>query len=122
MTTVSLNLPFPPSTNALFFNRAGKGRVKSDRYRTWATAAGWDLKSQKPSKIAGPYELHLILERKSGRRDLGNLEKAISDLLVEHQIIEDDSLAERIILEWGAVKGCRVIVREAVSALKVAAE
>ncbi len=35
------------------------------------------------------------------RRDLDNLLKAPNDLLVEHGIIEDDSLIHRISAEWG---------------------
>jgi len=34
------------------------------------------------------------------RRDLANLEKAISDLLVDHKVIEDDSLIESLSMEW----------------------
>ena len=34
------------------------------------------------------------------RRDLGNLEKVVSDFLQDMKIIEDDSLAESILLEW----------------------
>jgi Holliday junction resolvase RusA-like endonuclease len=34
------------------------------------------------------------------RRDLGNLEKVVSDFLKDMAIIEDDHLAESIKLEW----------------------
>lgn len=115
---VSVSLPFPPSVNSLTANKAGKGRVKSERYRIWRNAAGWELKAQRPGRVRGLYDLHLIFQRKAGRHDLGNLEKAVSDLLVEMQIVDDDAFAERIVLEWGDVEGCRVVVREAVSSVQ----
>lgn len=34
------------------------------------------------------------------RRDVENLPKAISDLLVSQQVIGDDSMIERMVLEW----------------------
>lgn len=41
-------------------------------------------------------------------RDLFNLEKAVSDLLVEHGILADDSLIHRGIVEWADITGCEV--------------
>jgi crossover junction endodeoxyribonuclease RusA len=45
------------------------------------------------------------------KRDLGNLEKAISDILVSQNIVEDDSLCEWIEARW-VEKGpeCKVII------------
>ncbi len=116
--TVTIDLPFPPSANHLFANVKGKGRVRSDRYRQWANAAGWMLISQKPDKIEGPFALALVVQRKDRRkRDIGNLLKGVEDLLVDHGIIEDDSLAERIHLAWceasEAPEGCRVVISPA---------
>lgn len=34
------------------------------------------------------------------RRDVANFEKGVSDLLVSQQVIGDDSMIERIVLEW----------------------
>lgn len=101
----------PPSTNGLFANVAGKGRVRSKRYREWANAAGWDMNGK--GTIPGPYSLSLILSRKKRRKgqDLSNLVKAIEDLMVTHKIVEDDSLAERITLEWGDCDGFYAEVR-----------
>jgi crossover junction endodeoxyribonuclease RusA len=46
------------------------------------------------------------------RRDLGNLEKAVSDLLQHMKIIEDDCLCQKITMEW-AKSGpeCLITVR-----------
>lgn len=112
MSVVVLNLPFPPSANNLFVNKAGRGRIRSDRYRAWCTAAGWELQAQRHEMVPGPYELELTFEKKDARRrDIGNLEKGVSDLLVEHRVVEDDCLAQRITLAWGDVKGVHVVVR-----------
>lgn len=109
MTTIHIRA-FPPSANSLYANVPGKGRVKTERYRTWATAAGWDVKAQKPAKITGRYAITLTVQRKDNRRrDLSNLIKAVSDLLVDQQVIEDDSLEEEVHLYWyRAVEGCVV--------------
>jgi Holliday junction resolvase RusA-like endonuclease len=97
---------FPPSTNSLFANVAGRGRVRTKRYREWAAAAGWDLQGK--GSIPGPFVIDIILSRKKRRSnaDLDNHgTKAILDLLVSHKIIEDDSLAEKISIEWGDCEG-----------------
>ena len=112
---IELRLPLPPSTNHLYANVAGKGRVKSSRYRTWINAAGWCLKEQRPHKVSGDYVLWLWCERPDGRRrDLGNLEKPVSDLLVEHGIVGDDSECVAIHLYWSGVgRECTVKVEPA---------
>ncbi len=40
--------------------------------------------------------------------DLANREKALSDLLVAHGIIEDDSLIHRLVMEWANIIGVDV--------------
>lgn len=109
---VLIDLPLPPSVNQLYRNAPGRGRVKTDRYKTWINAAGWELKSQRPRRLSGSYALTMLCERKDKRRrDLGNLIKAVEDLLVTHHVVEDDSRCEKIALEWSPViKGCRVFV------------
>ena len=111
---ICINLPFPPSGNTLYANRKG-GRYKTKRYETWLNAAGWDIKEQKPKRLEGRYQITLLVERKDNRRrDLSNTIKGVSDLLVAHGIIEDDSLEERVVLQWSdTVKGCLVILEPA---------
>lgn len=109
MATIHIRA-FPPSVNSLYANVPGKGRVKTERYRTWAKAAGWDVKAQRPAKVTGRYAITLTVQRKDKRRrDLSNLIKAVSDLLVDQQVIEDDSLEEEVHMYWSrAVEGCVV--------------
>lgn len=40
------------------------------------------------------------------RRDLANLEKAPSDLLVACGVLKDDSLIHRLVMEWADIDGC----------------
>lgn len=110
---IILKLPFPVSVNALYKNRL-KGRAKSERYMTWANAAGWEIKRQKQIPINGYYDITIMLTRKDKRKyDIGNFEKCISDLLVEHLLIEDDSLATCVHIhkQSGPDNYCEVIVR-----------
>ncbi len=93
MTAHWLNVPPPPSVNALFANVAGKGRVRSARYKQWATAAGWRLQSQKsnwPSIAPGQAYAVGIRLPIDYRGDIDNAPKAILDLLVSLGITPDD--------------------------------
>ncbi len=88
----------PPSVNNLFFN-GRKGRVKSSEYRLWQLTAGLQLNVQRAKPIAGRVEVDYSVPR-NNKRDLGNYEKALSDLLVRQKIIEDDRQIERIVMRW----------------------
>ncbi|HDA7431526.1 TPA: RusA family crossover junction endodeoxyribonuclease, partial [Staphylococcus aureus] len=107
-----VNMPFPPSTNNLFINVA-KGRIPSARYADWRQEAGWSLKAQRPRSIKGPVILKYLFQEGQDRRkrDIGNLEKAATDLLVEHKVIEsdDNTIVRAIALGWSKnVTGARV--------------
>lgn len=110
-----LTLPYPPTANHLFLN-IEKGRAKSFAYRAWIQAALWELKLQRPQMVRGAYRLTITAVRPDNRaRDIGNLEKPISDLLKRAGVIEDDSKAKSIFMSWSdspPVKGgqIRIIV------------
>jgi len=98
MTT--LRLPFPPTVNNLFINK-GKARIRSPRYDAWRAEAGAMLIEQSPRRVFGAFELSIHCERPDRRaRDVANLIKAVEDLLVHHQVIEDDSLAQSVSIAW----------------------
>lgn len=108
---IRIELPFPPTVNNLYVN-VGRRRVMSARYKAWFTLASTAIKGSHRQGV-GPYALNICLKRPDKRRrDLGNLEKAVSDLLVECGVIRDDSLCERITLQWdhGIKADCVVIV------------
>lgn len=128
MTDAVINLPFPVPLSDLYRNARGPGRAKTKRYQTWARAAGWELKAQKPPKMEGPVALEIAVERpvnKDGtvsrkKRDLSNLIKGVEDLLVDHGIIEDDSLVEDLRIRWALpgeqVEGTRVSIERRIAA------
>lgn len=91
---ITLTLPVPPSTNRLW--RTGNGRTyKSPEYCAWLTEAGYKAAlGAAGDKIDGAYAVALSIPK--NRRDLGNHEKALSDLLQHVGIIKDDSHAEDI--------------------------
>lgn len=103
----------PPSVNNLYFNVPGKGRVKSNRYKIWRSAASWDIKAAKPSSFSCKVILDLTVEKPKGvRSDISNRIKAIEDVLVEMGVLVDDSQIEEVRARWGAVKGARIELRE----------
>lgn len=95
----------PPSVNACFANVRGKGRVRTERYRQWATAAGWDCKRK--GTIAGAFSVTITIDRQTRHvlSDIDNRCKPVLDLLQDHGIIQDDKYCERATIEWGEAKG-----------------
>lgn len=91
-TEARIVLPWPPSLNNMFVNVRGKGRVRSENYRKWATQAGMLLMTQRPRKFHEPVRVRIELNPPNARAfDLDNRNKALLDLLVEHGVIIDDS-------------------------------
>jgi crossover junction endodeoxyribonuclease RusA len=107
---VELKLPMPPSANAIW--RSNRGHVhKSAAYKAWLTVAGWQVRSQHPNKIEGPYKLSIEAVRPDKRRrDIDNLIKPVSDLLCSIGVIEDDCYCEKVSAEW-ITEGDGVTVR-----------
>ncbi len=112
---ITLSLPFPPSTNSLYRNVSGRGRVKTERYKTWLRAAGNEVLAtplQRRLPIEGKFTLTVLAGRPDKRlRDLDNLLKAVGDLLQSHGLIENDCLAESITVAWSpTVEKRRIVV------------
>ncbi len=84
-------IPRPPSTNALYANVPGKGRVKTKRYRDWITAAGWEMRAQGTVNFSCG-SVRMLIEG-VGKMDVDNV-KAIPDLCKAMGIIADDKLIE----------------------------
>lgn len=111
---LKLSLPMPPSVNHLFANVARKGRVATAKYTAWRIEAGLRLNLQRPPRIDGPVALEYCFGTDT-RADLGNLEKATTDLLVSSNIIDGDSkkTVKRISMWWGEHEGVKITVRRA---------
>lgn len=114
---IVFDLPYPPTTNNLFIN-VRRGRIRSQKYDSWIQEAGCEIMRQRPRKIDGPVSLNYEFQevhKVNRKRDLGNLEKATTDLLVKHGIIEadDGSIVREIALKWNAeVKGVRITINQ----------
>lgn len=113
---IKIDLPFPPSVNAAYANSTrGKGRHKSKAYLQWEKLAAIGIRDSHRLGY-GPYSLAICLRKPDRRRrDLGNYEKVVSDLLVAHGVVKDDSMCERITLQWSEtiLAECVVIVQQA---------
>lgn len=112
MTT--LRLPFPVSVNAMFADGKTR-RFKSQKYADWIAEAGYALNVQRPAKVMGQVHLIYVLQELPDRRrrDLGNYEKGVTDLLVTHGIIEADDgrIVREIRLSWSKeVEGIQVCI------------
>lgn len=98
---MNLILPFPPTTNNLFRNVRGKGRVPTKRYEQWMKQAMQELMVQQPERLVGFVSVDLGFGRPDKRRrDLDNLLKAVLDALVKFAVIEDDSKIIAISARW----------------------
>jgi Holliday junction resolvase RusA-like endonuclease len=110
-----ITLPFPISVNAMFADGKTR-RHKSQRYADWLAEASYALKSQRPQTVLGPVTLlYEVQEGKDNRRrDIGNLEKGCTDLLVYYGIIEADHdlIVREIRMIWNKdVQGVRVTIQ-----------
>jgi Holliday junction resolvase RusA-like endonuclease len=102
MSRLEFNLTFPPSTNNLFANKKSGGRVPSTKYKSWRAEAGWEINRQRltlPNSMKGVpgdqlanVRILVNVARVSAARDLDNLIKPILDLLVNMQVLIDDTV------------------------------
>ncbi len=99
-----LGLPFPVSVNMAYRNVLRVGRVKTAAYKKWlAEAEAHIFENGIRGGIEGPYSLEIELDRQDKRRrDLDNYTKVLSDFLVAHRFVQDDSLCERLQIKWTA--------------------
>lgn len=111
---ITVNLPDPPSSNNLFLNVRGRGRILTEKYRQWRDDAGWMLRSQKWFSIAGQVHFAMLVPDR-GNRDLDNTVKAVLDLLKTHEAIQGDGrkFVRKITLEWADISDARVTVTAA---------
>ena len=98
---IQITLPFPPGVNNLFAT-VGKRRVRSKRYREWSSEARAMIARQPfQGWIDGPFCASFYVTRPDKRkRDLDGLLKAPLDLLVEIGLIDDDSMAQSLTIQW----------------------
>jgi Holliday junction resolvase RusA-like endonuclease len=90
--------------------RGQRGRVKTKPYQAWLTKAGWELNTQRATKVAGPVVVDITVRRDNDRSDIDNRIKAVLDLLVTMQLIDDDKNVVEVRARWGGVVGCWIVV------------
>jgi len=103
---IGFHLPLPPTLNSLYPGTIR--RHKSKQYEAWIKEAGSMLNAQHAPSIKGMVQVTYTFGKprnKDGKpskvaMDVFNREKAVSDLLVAHKIIDDDSCIMRGIVEW----------------------
>ena len=109
-----LYLPFPPSVNGLYAtNWKTKRRFPTKKYTAWKLAAELAKDKQWRTVLLTRFEVPVVATYSFGRpdkrrRDVENYSKAVSDFLVDAKILADDSLIERLLLQWARVDGCVV--------------
>lgn len=111
---VVICLPMPPTTNNLFANTKG-ARYRTSEYNSWIKEAGYRLNTQRPPQTRGAVSLLIEVEEpKTARRtDLANREKATTDLLVKHLVIQGDDqrYVRELVMRWADIQGVRVTIR-----------
>lgn len=96
---IRLELPYPPSINHYYVN-AGKNkkRVKSRKVQDYFDAAVWGIKQQKVATFGdSPVRVTVGIQPPDRRRrDMGNLDKAIMDVMEEAGVYDDDFQASDV--------------------------
>lgn len=106
---ITLELPLAPSVNSLW-RITGKRMYRTKQYKDWMEEAGWMIRKQTKQIIEGEYALHIRALRSNKRRDLDNLLKATSDLLVAMKVVEDDSQCVALAAEWANINSAPMVV------------
>lgn len=111
---VVVEMPFPPSVNAMFNQIPGQQRFPTKAYKEWQQATEWTLLSKRPHRVPGQVHMLFELEEKDKRRrDLSNHIKAAEDMLVKHNIIDGDhsAVVRHIEARWASdIHGVRITI------------
>lgn len=109
---VELRLPMPPSTNNLYRNKRGGGRIKTEHYRRWRAEAEAIGNLQRPGRRVGPSDLSIYVPQ--GRGDTSNLIKPLEDVAKVIGVIADDSpkyIRNVAIIRTTEHDDCRLVFR-----------
>lgn len=113
---IKCQIPFPPSSNHMYVNVPGKGRVKSEGYKAWTTEALWSLKMQGIKPVLGEVSISIgLVAPTKHAMDCDNRIKPALDILKSAGIIKDDNskYVRRVSAEWLATGDpCTVLISE----------
>lgn len=99
-----LDLPFPVSVNAVWRHNAQR-TYRSPRYTKWLKEANilWLAQKRGIQNIHGEYHLEIFLSPPDKRqRDLGNMEKILSDFAQKAGVIDNDHLCRKLTIQYGS--------------------
>lgn len=105
---IILTIPNPPSLNKLWARKGGGGRTKSREYRAWLTAAGWEVRRQAVGMVPLACRYDMTINVPISRRDTGNWEKPIGDLLQAVGVVTNDGNIHALIVCPMARNDCMV--------------
>ncbi|WP_019933872.1 RusA family crossover junction endodeoxyribonuclease [Oceanimonas smirnovii] len=105
---ISLELPWPPSTNQIWRNVAVKGKPRtllSKSGRDYRALVARTVLAQRGNKqLAGRVRVDVVAQAPDRRaRDLDNILKATLDALTHAGVWQDDSQIDRLLVERGEV-------------------
>ena len=121
----SLRLPEPISTNSLFANVRGRGRVKTAQYNTWGCHAAALLLDQRPlPRFDCPVHITICVgeDGVNARMDGDNTLKAYLDALVNAGVLADDNrkTVRSVGMEWvEGVKGATAHITPTVALIPI---
>lgn len=113
---ITINLPWPPSVNRIWRQGKRKGSVYLDpKYKAWRDEADKVImasRSQIGPMITGRFTAFITLDETMRRKntDADNRTKCVLDALQRMRVIENDALADRVDVSWGAAAGVRVSI------------
>lgn len=92
----------PPPLSACYRNVAGKGRVKTQRYKAWANRQLMiNPQLRGTVKFTAKVGVHIgVIRLDKRKRDLDNLLKPLCDLLVAGSVLADDSQIKCLSIMW----------------------
>lgn len=96
----TFTLPEPPSTNALFKNVPGRGRVRTSHYSDWLMCAITAMRMQSIQNVDCRCIVIVGVERNSLQADIDNRLKATLDAIVKAGVLSDDSLVTAALPVW----------------------
>ncbi len=111
--SVSLSLPWPPSTNRIWRNFGGR-QVIAKPVRMWREKALAEALRQGPAgfgdaKVGVELRLHPPTRR---ALDIDNRAKAVLDMLQDAKVFDDDNQVDVLIIQRGEIqKGGRAVVK-----------
>lgn len=106
-------LPFPVSTNSLYFNVPKRGRVKTARYKQWIAEADTMLMKQILKRFTVRVDLDIRCGGGRKNQDISNLIKCVEDALVRNGILVDDKkeFVRSVKVSWDdETVGCSVTI------------